>query len=170
MRKILFVGEKDGTFIVKFLQRQKSYIYISSSGVRLKNLDGDALFIYDTGSYPLDLHIQYDLIFFKNNDFSPFCIEEYLKPKGKILLLSDNQKAKNMLKQQRLPSVTIGIRDCDISISSITDDGITYFCGNEGKLIPEMEGEEKFICGNYPPAGIFPVIAGEVVSFLCGLK
>lgn len=166
MRKILFVGKKDDIFISKFLQRQKSYIYLSSSGVRLKNLDENAVFIYDTGNNVTDLKIRYDLILFKNGQFIPFQIQPLLKSNGKALIASDNEKAKAMLQQQQISSLTVGIRDGDISLCSVSDEGLTFFC-RSGDLPETITGQERFIRGKIFPAGILPTITGEIVSLLC---
>ena len=95
MKKILLVGEQDEFFIAKFLQRHPSYVFLSSSGVRLRNLDKEAVFIYDTGHYFVDLSLRYDMILFKNSRFENFPLKEsLLNPIGKIFLFSENQKQK----------------------------------------------------------------------------
>lgn len=159
MKKILLIGEQDEFFIAKFLQRHPSYIFLSSSGVRLRNLDEDAVFIYDTGHYFIDLSLKYDLILFKNSRFENFQLEESVgNPIGKIFLFSENQKAKNMLNNQKISYRTIGFQEGDVSVSSITEEGVTFFCRNQGN--------EYFVQGNYFPSGIYPAVAGELTSLL----
>ncbi len=159
MKKILLVGEQDEFFIAKFLQRHPSYVFLSSSGVRLRNLDKEAVFIYDTGHYFVDLSLRYDMILFKNSRFENFPLKEsLLNPIGKIFLFSENQKAKNMLNNQKIPYRTIGFQEGDVSVSSITEDGVTFFCCKQGN--------EYFVQGNYFPTGIYPVVAGELTSLL----
>lgn len=167
MRKILFVGKNDDVFVGKFLQRQPSYIYISASGIRLKNLDQTAIFIYDTNEYLIDLNLRYNLILFKSEKFEPFKISEYLLDEGTVIRNTNNEQAKKMLEKQKIPAVTVGINSGNISVSSITENGITFFCENNNLLFPFTEKEERFIKGNFLPAGIFPAVVGEIVSLLC---